>query len=105
MKSFKENINLSLLFIHTDELIFGSIRRLICGNDKSDAAINSIMKQQISKIFKNDKVDPIYVSGRIDSAEENIDDIASGWKFELCQINEDCIHDKIVLLLEEELNI
>lgn len=105
MKYFKENISISRLFTHMVEFIFGSMRRLTYGNDKSDAAINAITKQQISKqILKKYNFDQIHVRGRIDSAEDNIDDITSGWHIDLCQIAEDSIPNEIILLMEEQLS-
>lgn len=62
MKYFNENISISRLFTHMVEFIFGSMRRLTYGDDRSDAAINAITKQLISKqILKKYNFDQIHV--------------------------------------------
>ena len=73
MKYFEENLSLSRLFTHTVEFIFGNMRRLCYGNDRSDRAIHALTKQQKSKkLLQKYNLDQIHVRGRIDAAEDNI---------------------------------
>ena len=104
MKHFNENLSISRLFTHTIEFIFGYMRRLTYGNDRSNVAINALTKQQISnKIFKKYNLDQIHVRGRIAVVDEKIEDLTSDWKTELCQLDENLIADEIILLMKGQL--
>lgn len=105
MKYFNDNLAISRLFTHTVEYIFGYMRRLCYGKDKSDVAIKALAKQQISReILSKYNLDSIHIRGRIAASEDNINDLTSGWNMELCEIEYDIIHEEIILLMENEVS-
>ena len=86
LKFFDDDLAISRLFTHTVEYIFGYMRRLTYGKDKSDVAITALAKQQISKdIIKEYNIDRPFIRGRIDDKDENFNSIKSKW---IININE-----------------
>lgn len=104
LMNFEENISLSRIFTHLVEYIFGYMRRLSYNKDESHVAVSALAKQQISQeIMRKYGLDSVYIRGRIDAAEDNINDLTSNWKLELCELQIDAISDEINQLMEGSL--
>ena len=100
LRFYGDNLSLSRLFTHTVEYIFGYMRRLSYGKDKSEVAINALSKQQISKsILTKYNLDPYYVRGRIYPWEDNQNDITNGRGFGLKEISYDQIPNEVIELI------
>lgn len=80
------------------------MRRLRYGNDRSDRAMHVLTKQQISKkLLQKYNLDQIHVRGRIDTVEDNITSLTSGWDMNLIQIDDQLIAEEIFQLMKGQI--
>lgn len=105
MKFYKENLKISMIFTHSVEYIFGYMRRLTYGNDKSSNAINSLAEQQISKeIIKKFNLESIYIRGRVANDDDIQNDDLSECELNFNDILFDEIPNEIFELMNGNLN-
>ena len=104
LKYYSDDLKISRLFTHTVEYIFGYMRRLSYGKDSDKVAINALAKQQLAKeILRKYNLESIYIRGRINDSDDNIENITSSWTLNIDQISFDIIPQEIVQLMNEEI--
>lgn len=105
MRFFNENLEISRLFTHTVEYIFGYMRRLTYGKDKDTAAINALAKQQISKsILRKYNLESLFIRGRVNLNDNNIENYKKDWTLEIKGILFDQIPQELIELMCGEIN-
>lgn len=105
MRFFNENLEISRLFTHTVEYIFGYMRRLTYGKDKDTAAINALAKQQISKsILRKYNLESLFIRGRVNLNDDNIENYKKDWTLEIKGILFDQIPQELIELMCGEIN-
>ncbi|KAK8833738.1 hypothetical protein M9Y10_028365 [Tritrichomonas musculus] len=105
MKFFNQNLEISRLFTHTVEYIFGYMRRLTYGKDKDTVAINALAKQQISKsILRKYNIESLFIRGRVNLDDDNIENFKRNWTLDIKGIIFDQIPQELIELMHDEIN-